>query len=618
MLLGWFMPIEFSRVEHRVHADTHFPLSTPASRGRGKDVDDMDDEDDVDDLVDMSGYDPLEIVPPAYVAHYGGKKFYLSEPYRSGNYPVVFAYVENEQGVLQPRVLYFSQSRAMWRVAPVIDDNRFGKGYNLERHINLPPELNMAMTQLFTESIENPSLLHEIENMQSVMAAFSQPMKNPFDGTCAAFVEEVAKESRPTLCTRIEGTRKFQIEDHLDMPNLESDDSLSFSYNNPFYASLFHDAGSEDRSDFQLKTVPSYNGKYRYLIGEVERDGEPYLFVLSAAYQPVVLSSFLVPTETPDFGYDNLCPIVRYDSMMRVMNVGGQKKFYNEAPYLDIKKRALSQPINSFLNLSLELREEIISSSPLDLLLNRRILPDEYIQQQFGEHYHQHFFHHAINNERYGAVFNLKLTRLGGLDEATKFRVGVTGVLLDYLKNHSKYKQVVISLYRLIRHDHLKTPKEIMKELLKIRQVCEDGSELAERIDYLKNAYYQCQGHRKIMHNHTLDPSLINVWYMAQLHAVDCTQEQRVLQAATAVLQTYVDKKSFFTNHKQEVRELIRQVDSGAMDLSSLLTSLESISEREGYNQQGSLEQRIHFIDSMLGIDAIDYEPYESSQDLLP
>lgn len=266
----------------------------------------------------------LDFAPPKFKTTYGGKTILFSDVYcyERQHYPIIFAYVEgNIKNQLEPRIFYYSNSRAIWRVAPGFVAHTFSKG-NLGFSCDIPPELNVALTLHFNEMINTKEfLLHQTP--ESFVKEFIDSSRDVDIGSIDANEPELFKlhdktENIPNLHVKIEIEKSLEAAAlNGNLPDL-SRKIIKANIVNPFYKKIFSPNHEEKKDDpsFSIFLCPSVNNKYLFLYASVKNTLKEYdqsdriIFLLTAGKQSSPLNSFCVAADPINLGYQSLHPIV--------------------------------------------------------------------------------------------------------------------------------------------------------------------------------------------------------------------------------------------------------------------------------------------------------------------
>lgn len=280
---------------------------------------------------------PLDLVPICYEVKGLNREVYLSNIYAYSHYPVIFAYIKDDEGNYQPRLLYFSRSHSIWRVAPVAGASQtklgaikggFGKGYG-EFSCDLPTHFNLAMLNQFQNELLNPRIWIKHELIEELIDGFSESSGIVPD----ASTNFLSETKRPTFSNPIyhyeEGEDPTFVRDadaviavdEEDLPDVETLEKFPFV--NPYY-----DEFNKTNHPLKLCLCSSKNGNYQFLflesslkedlIGFGKRNKqsksdhpELFYFLLTASKSDEKINSFGVSPKSINLGYLHVTPIMR-------------------------------------------------------------------------------------------------------------------------------------------------------------------------------------------------------------------------------------------------------------------------------------------------------------------
>lgn len=289
----------------------------------------------------ISKEEAFAIAPPKYSVNFGGKTIYMSElfHYERQNYPLIFAYVKGTTGELEPRLLYYSNSRAIWRVAPGTLGKTFNKG-QLDFTCDLPPELNLALMQKFNEASDENSTSNKIN--EDFVERFA-------NASADQYVTETKKTMAPILMLKLKTenipdfkTSENEVKAALQKAKDGNGDLPDFSkvlfelvVPNEFYTKAFcpdTKNSQQETPNFYLFAVPSENGELFYLYASVattrpeNKDQQRITFLLTASKNPGEINSFCVANDPVNLGYTTCYPIVHAKDEAVVFYLRDQKE----------------------------------------------------------------------------------------------------------------------------------------------------------------------------------------------------------------------------------------------------------------------------------------------------
>lgn len=323
----------------------------------------------------LSRSNPLELAPIKYEVKGLNRKVYLSDIYSHSHYPIMFAYIKDDEGNYQTRFFYFSHSHSVWRVAPVAGQSKskmgavkggFGKGYG-EFSCDLPTNFNLAMLKQFNGELLNPSAWIENDNIAMLIDAFSESPGIVPDAS-ANFLSETKSptHSQPIYSyeegedpTFVRQADALTVIDESDLPDVKA--LQEFDFVNPYYNEF-------NNADYPLKLYicSSINGKYHFLflesslkenlIDEKKDKPGPCYFLLTVSKSDEQINSFGVSPKSVNLGYLHVTPLMReHDVKMLVsashpiMKNARRVVLHETSNYLNLAVYSAALPINQYL-----------------------------------------------------------------------------------------------------------------------------------------------------------------------------------------------------------------------------------------------------------------------------
>lgn len=337
--------------------------------------------------------DPTIYAPMVYEVDYDNKKIYLSNPYQYREYPIIFAYVDAGKAQLEPRLLYYSKSHAIWRVAPTVT-NKFGKGFETFS-CDLPPLLNMSLMEQFNPMLEKKhfatmpipirdfvwAFTYPIEGYKEYSDEYEQQTKFGPDSNELIDIDQsettgygyIKNEALPLDLNKC-------FRDKNNLPDLSTVESITL--NNAFYGQHLL-AGP-----MKIHTCLSFDGKYRYLFAEdiIKHNNQNIRFLLTISKEPSSMNNFCVAEQVVKLGYQSATPISRPgdwisylpDEMVRLVSHRGKS---SGETYWDVSEYVMKLPINfvlqnpTIINALRSGKEVILDQSFINVLASSSTVP---------------------------------------------------------------------------------------------------------------------------------------------------------------------------------------------------------------------------------------------------